>query len=115
MHRRAVRQALASPVPLAKRSPVGRPAPKFGAYRALVDAWLEGDRDAPRKQRHTARRIHRRLIHEHGADVVETTVRDYVRARKRAMGWPVGEVFISQVHAPGAEAGCLPGAGRRVA
>jgi transposase len=104
VHRRAVRQALASPVPPAKRAPRSRPAPKLGAYRALVDAWLEADRGAPRKQRHTARRIHRRLVDEHGADVAETTVRDYVRARKRAMGWPVGEVFVPQVHAPGIEA-----------
>ena len=28
----------------------------------------------------------------------------YVRARKRAMGWPAGEVFVPQAHAPGAEA-----------
>ena len=69
-----------------------------------IDAWLEADREAPRKQRHTAKRIWRRLVDEHGADVAETTVRDYVRARKRAMGWPVGEVFIPQVHAPGVEA-----------
>jgi transposase len=104
VHRRAVRQALASSVPPAKRAPASRPAPRLGAYRAIVDAWLEGDRDAPRKQRHTARRIYRRLVDEHGADVAETTVRDYVRARKRAMGWPVGEVFVPQVHAPGIEA-----------
>jgi transposase len=104
VHRRAVRQALASPVPAAKRSPVSRPAPKLGAYRAIVDGWLEADRAAPRKQRHTAKRIWRRLVDEHGADVAETTVRDYVRARKRAMGWPVGELFIPQVHAPGAGA-----------
>jgi transposase len=101
VHRRAVRQALLSPLPPAKRSPVGRPAPRLGAYRALIDSWLEADRDAPRKQRHTAKRIWRRLVDEHGAEVAETTVRDYVRARKRAMGWPVGEVFIPQVHAPG--------------
>ena len=104
VHRRAVRQALASPLPPAKRSPSSRPAPKLGAYRALIDAWLEADREAPRKQRHTAKRIWRRLVDEHGADVAETTVRDYVRARKRAMGWPVGEVFVPQVHAPGVEA-----------
>jgi len=101
VHRRAVRQALVSPVPPAKRSPSSRPAPRLGAYRALIDAWLEADREAPRKQRHTAKRIWRRLVDEHGADVAETTVRDYVRARKRAMGWPIGEVFIPQVHAPG--------------
>ncbi|MGP0103595.1 MAG: IS21 family transposase, partial [Solirubrobacteraceae bacterium] len=101
VHRRAVRQALACPVPPAKRSPVRRPAPKLGVYRALIDAWLEADRQAPRKQRHTAKRVWARLVDEHGADVAETTVRDYVRARKRAMGWPVGEVFVPQVHAPG--------------
>src|SRR3954468_21529539 len=104
VHRRAVRQAWASPVPAVKRSPSSRPAPKLGAYRPLVDAWLEADREAPRKQRHTARRIWVRLVDEHGVEVAETTVRDYVRARKRAMGWPVGEVFIPQVHAPGAQA-----------
>jgi transposase len=104
VHRRAVRQALASPLPPAKRSPSHRPAPKLGVYRALIDAWLEADREAPRKQRHTARRIWRRLVDEHGADVAETTVREYVRQRKRALGWPVAEVFVPQVHAPGAGA-----------
>ncbi|MGH2961000.1 MAG: IS21 family transposase, partial [Solirubrobacterales bacterium] len=39
VHRRAVRQALVSALPPAKRSPVGRPAPKLGPYRALIDAW----------------------------------------------------------------------------
>ncbi len=104
VHRRAVRQALASPLPPAKRAPVGRPAPKLGSYRALIDAWLEADREAPRKQRHTAKRIHRRLVDEHGADVAEVTVRQYVRRRKRELGWPLGEVFVPQVHAPGREA-----------
>src|SRR5215218_5095132 len=104
VHRRAVRQALLSPVPPAKRSPSSRPAPRFGAYRALIDAWLEADREAPRKQRHTAKRVWRRLVDEHGVEVAETTVRDYVRQRRRAMGWPVGEVFVLQVHAPGAGA-----------
>ncbi len=104
VHRRTVKQALASPMPPAKRAPVGRPAPKLGPYRSVIDGWLEADRAAPRKQRHTARRIHRRLVDEHGADVAESTVRQYVRARKRAMGFAVGEVFVPQVHAPGMEA-----------
>ena len=103
VHRRAVRDALASAVPPVKRSPVGRPAPKLGPYRAVIDGWLEADRTAPRRQRHTARRIRQRLVDEHGADVAETTVRQYVRARKRAMGLAVGEVFVPQVHAPGME------------
>jgi len=104
VHRRAVRQALASPLPPAKRAPVSRPAPKLGRFRAVVDEWLEADREAPRKQRHTARRIWRRLVDEHGAEVAEVTVRQYVRRRRRELGWPVGEVFVPQVHAPGREA-----------
>ena len=81
VHRRAVRQALASPLPPAKRPPVWRPAPKLGAHHALIDAWLEADREAPRKQRHTARRIWQRLVEEHGAQVSERQVRRYVRSR----------------------------------
>jgi transposase len=104
VHRRAVRQALASPVPPVKRSPVSRPAPKLGEYRAIIDAWLMADRQAPRKQRHTAKRIHQRLVDEHGAGVAEVTVRQYVRARKRQLGWPVADVFVPQHHEPGAAA-----------
>lgn len=104
VHRRAVRQALASSVPPAKRAPQSRPAPKLGAYRAVIDAWLIADREAPRKQRHTARRIHQRLVDEHGAEVAEVTVRQYVRSRKRQLGWPVADVFVPQRHEPGAGA-----------
>jgi transposase len=103
VHRRAVRQALESPVPPVKRAPVSRPAPKLGAYRALIDEWLEGDRDAPRKQRHTARRVWQRLVEEQDAVVSERQVSRYVRARRRELG-DVGEAFVPQHHAPGAEA-----------
>jgi transposase len=79
VHRRAVRQqALASPLPLPRKRPEGRPAPKLGAYRELIDGWLEADRDAPRKQRHTARRVWERLSEEHGAKVSERAVRKWV-------------------------------------
>jgi hypothetical protein len=57
VHRRTVQAALASPLPPARRMAVSRPAPKLGAYRELIDAWLIADLDAPRKQRHTSRRI----------------------------------------------------------
>jgi transposase len=101
VHRRTVRQALISAVPPPKRRPVSRSAPKLGEYRELIDEWLIADLVAPRKQRHTAKRIWRRLIDEHGVDVAETTVRDHVRKRRRELGLAVGEVFIPQVHAPG--------------
>jgi transposase len=104
VHRRAVREALASPLPAPRKVPERRPAPRLGRYRPLIDEWLIADREAPRKQRHTSKRIWQRLVDEHGADVAETTVRDYVRRRRRELGEPVEEVFVPQVHEPGVEA-----------
>jgi predicted transcriptional regulator len=64
IHRRTVRQALESAVPPARKR-VEREAPVLTAAMCqLIDAWLEGDREAPRKQRHTARRIWQRLRSE---------------------------------------------------
>ena len=102
VHRRTVRQALGSAMLLERKRPEGRPAPVLGAYRELIDSWLLEDRDAPRKQRHTAKRIHDRLV-EHGAIVGETTVRDYVRRRRRELGL-AAEAFCPQVHDPGVTA-----------
>ena len=52
---------------------------------------LDEDRRAPRKQRHTARRIHRRILTEFpDAAVAESTVRNHVRERKRQMGSSCG-------------------------
>src|ERR671930_2198658 len=78
VHRRTVREALASPLPPPRKRPEGRPAPKLGPYRPLIDEWLRADREAPRKQRHTARRIWQRLVDEHGVEVSERQVRRYV-------------------------------------
>ena len=91
--RGTVRQALASPVPPPRKSPEGRPAPKLGAFRELIDEWLIADLVAPRKQRHTAKRIWRRLVDQHGADVAEVTVHQRVSKRRRELGLGVGAVF----------------------
>ena len=104
VHRRTVRQALESSLPPARRRPEARPAPKLGEYRELIDSWLIADLEAPRKQRHTAKRIHERLVDEHGAEVSERQVRRYVRSRRRALGLPVDEVFVPLCHEPGVEA-----------
>jgi transposase len=98
--RGTVRQALASPVPPARKRPGGRSAPKLGEYRELIDGWLTADLQAPRKQRHTARRIWKRLVDEHGADVAEATVREHVRNRRRELGLTIGQVFVPQTHTP---------------
>ncbi|MCA1698769.1 MAG: IS21 family transposase [Actinobacteria bacterium] len=104
VHRRTVRQAFAAPLPPARKRPEGRAAPKLGAYRPLIDSWLQADREAPRKQRHTARRVWERLRDEHGVEVSERQVRRCVRARRRALGEIVDELFVPLCHEPGAEA-----------
>jgi transposase len=104
VHRRTVRQALESPLPLPRKRPERRPAPKLGEWRELIDSWLGADREAPRKQRHTAKRIHERLRDEHGVEVSERQVRRYVRERRQALGELVDEVFVPLCSEPGAEA-----------
>src|ERR1017187_3077281 len=52
VHRRAVREALASPVPAPRKGPE-RAAPARDSVAPLIDAMLTEDLDAPRKQRHT--------------------------------------------------------------
>jgi len=68
-----VRQALASAVPPPRKAYPPRPQPAFGAYAAVIDGWLLADRDAPRKQRHTAQRVWQRLVAEHGAPIASTS------------------------------------------
>lgn len=104
VHRRTVREALENAEPASRKRPEGRPAPALGAYRELIDGWLIADRSAPRKQRHTAHRIWRRLVDEHGAGVSERQVRRYVRERRQALGGLVEEAFVPLVHEPGVEA-----------
>ena len=107
VHRRTVRQALASAEPPGRKTPT-RVAPKLGPYVDAVDAMLVADLDAPRKQRHTARRVHARLVDEHDAQVSYSTVRDYVRRRRPEIAVEHGKVavvaMVPQDHAPGVEA-----------
>ena len=109
VHRRTVRQAIASPVPRDRKVPV-RAAPVREAVAGWIDEMLAEDLAAPRKQRHTARRIFERLADEHDAQVSYSYVAKYV-ARRRAelaaedRGQDGGlDGFVPQVREPGAEA-----------
>jgi transposase len=104
VHRRTVRQAIAGALPPLRRYPQ-RAKPKLDAVAAFIDAVLDEDRRAPRKQRHTARRIHRRILKEFpGTAVAESTVRNHVRERRRQLGLIVRETFVPQSYAWGQEA-----------
>src|SRR6476660_8747177 len=104
VHRRTVRQALASAVPPPRKEYSPRPRPAIGPYAAIIDGWLLADREVPRKQRHTARRVWQRLVAEHGATVAEVTASRYVARRRAELGLDNIEVMVPQSHEPGAEA-----------
>ena len=103
VHRRTVRQALQSALP-PQRKQASRAAPKLGPYVAIIREWLVADLSAPRKQRHTARRVWERLVDEYGATVAEATVRAYAGRVRRELESGRSVVTIPQLHPPGAEA-----------
>lgn len=103
VHRRLVREAIANAVPGERKRPV-REKPKLAPAMDFIEATLEADRKAPRKQRHTAHRIWCRLrVERPGLEIAESTVRRYVRERKRQLGQLGQAVFIPQSYAWGQE------------
>jgi hypothetical protein len=114
VHRRTVRQAIASPVPPERKVPVRaapvRAAPVREAVAGWIDEMLAEDLAAPHKQRHTARRVFERLADEHDAQVSYSYVAKYVARRRTEIdaedrgqdGGLAG--FVPQAREPGAEA-----------
>jgi transposase len=109
VHRRTVRQAVESVVPPQRRSSA-RDTPVLDQVRGLIDEMLREDLAAPRKQRHTARRIFQRLVDEHDASVSYSYVAKYVHRRRpqiaaEAQGRAgVVDGYVPQTHEPGADA-----------
>jgi transposase len=105
---RTVKTAISSVWPEPRKKPRPRPT-RLDPFKPVIDQMLRADLDAPRKQRHTVKRIYDRLVAEHGAlQVTYPMVRAYVADRRPQIRIEAGhgpvEAFIPQAHRPGAEA-----------
>jgi transposase len=79
--------------------------PVLGPYRAIIEDWLKKDKDQPKKQRHTARRVYNRLRTEQGYQGSESNVRRYVRMLQMELGLDLSkQVFIACEAEAGQEA-----------
>lgn len=84
----------AEPQPYAQRGPA---ASILDPFKPFIDAVLQADEEAPRKQRHSAAKIYRRLRDEHGYRGGAERVRLYVRSQQHQHV----ETFIPLNHDPG--------------
>jgi transposase len=95
--RRKVREVLANAQPQPDTRGQPPPAPRLGAFHAIIDAIRAADDDAPPKQRHTAMQLFRRLRDEYhytgGYDQVRRYVGRHGRDRR--------ETFIPLAHEAG--------------
>ena len=102
-----VRKALGSARPTERKQYPNRGS-KIDDYREVIDGWLRADLTAPRKQRHTAKRIFDRMREEQQAEVSYSRVRAYVAVRRGQIlaesGRAPVEVFVPRSHRPGEEA-----------
>lgn len=97
LHWQTLEKILGHVEPPGYRRAKTRQRPKMERYLPLIAEILEVDRRAPKKQRHTARRVFDRLVVEHAFDGSYESVKEAVRA------WRQGrqEVFLPLSHPPG--------------
>jgi transposase len=104
VHRRMVRQALNDALPPERKQPE-RQRPVLSVVVAFIDEILTSDQRMPRKQRHTARRIWKRIQAEMPESAVaESTIRQYVHGKKKQMGITGLTTCVPQSYNPGQEA-----------
>lgn len=77
-------------------------ASKLDPFKPQIDQWLMDDKKAPRKQRHTAKRIFRRLRDETPEfNCSYRLVADYVSAKKTELRLKRNESYLPLIHRPG--------------
>lgn len=75
---------------------------KLDLYKPIIDKWLMEDKKAPRKQRHTAKRIHKRLKEEvDGYACSYRLVAAYVAGKKQELRLKKQEGYLPLEHHPG--------------
>lgn len=94
---RALEKILTHADPPGYRGAELRSKPKLGPFLEVIDQILEDDREAPAKQRHTAKRIFERLQREYGYPGGITQVQLAVARARRGKK----EVFVPLSHPPG--------------
>ena len=97
LHWDTVRKMTAYSIPPGYRRQNPPKRPKLEPFTGVIDRIREDDLARPRKQRHTAKRIFERLRDEYRFDGGYTTVKDYVRERRRQ----AKEMFVPLSHSPG--------------
>jgi transposase len=97
LHWQTLHKILSDAEPPGFRSTIPRAKPRLGPFLPIIHQILEADRQAPKKQRHTAKRIFERLREEHGytgcASIVRAAVAEWHQGR--------AEVFVPLSHPPG--------------
>ncbi|MGN9789404.1 hypothetical protein ACTMTF_49040 [Nonomuraea sp. ZG12] len=106
--RRTVAEALTSAWPAPRKAMTPRRS-RLDPFKPVIDQMLWLDLSAPRKQRHTVRRIFDRLVAEQDMEGVSySTVCNYVAVRRPRIRAEAGhgppEVPLDQIHKPGEEA-----------
>lgn len=75
---------------------------KLDKFKPVIDQWLMEDKKAPRKQRHTAMRVHKRLKDEvDGYDCSYRLVATYVAGKKKELRLKKQEGYLPLEHHPG--------------
>jgi transposase len=97
IHFQTLQKILTYSEPPGYRQIAPRSKRKIGPYLPIIEEILRTDQQAPKKQRHTAKRIYDRLKEEYDYDGGYTAVKEVVRSFKQHKA----EVFMPLSHRPG--------------